>query len=98
VGKLSDWTTDGRLVRAFRPLAGAGDHSAGTWPANSQVVVATHSPIVAAVPAARILELGDWGIRPARWEELGVVQSWRTFLGSPERFLHYLLTEDSGDE
>jgi predicted ATPase len=66
--------------------------------ADSQVVVATHSPIVAAVPGARILELGDWGIRPARWEELEVVQSWRMFLDSPERFLHYLLTEDSGDE
>jgi predicted ATPase len=65
---------------------------------DSQVVVATHSPIVAAVPGAAIFELGDWGIRPARWEELGVVQSWRTFLASPERFLHYLLTDDSDDE
>lgn len=61
---------------------------------NSQVVVATHSPIVAAVPGATIFELGDWGIRPSRWEELAVVESWRTFLGSPERFLHYLLSDD----
>jgi len=60
---------------------------------DSQVVVATHSPIVAAVPGARIFELDDWGIRPARWEELEVVQSWRQFLGSPERFLHYLLSD-----
>src|SRR5262252_383375 len=38
--------------------------------ASSQAVVATHSPIVAAVPGASILELGDWGIRSTRWEEL----------------------------
>ena len=63
----------------------------------SQVVVATHSPVLAAVPGATIFELGDWGIRPARWEELEVVQSWQTFLGSPERFLHYLFTDDSDD-
>ena len=66
--------------------------------ADSQVVVATHSPILAAVPGARIFELGDWGIRPARWEELEVVQSWRTFLDRPERFLHYLLAADADDE
>ena len=60
--------------------------------------MATHSPIVAAVPGATIFELGDWAIRPARWEELEVVQSWRTFLGNPERFLHYLLADDPDDE
>jgi predicted ATPase len=72
------------LVALLHDLAAAG----------SQVVVATHSPVVAAVPGARILELGDWGIRPSRWEDLEVVQSWRSFLGSPERFLRYLLADD----
>ncbi len=43
--------------------------------AGSQAIVATHSPIVAAVPDARILELGDWGIRTARWEELHLVSA-----------------------
>ena len=43
----------------------------------SQLVVATHSPVVAAVPGARILELGDWGIREANWDDLEIVQSWR---------------------
>ena len=65
--------------------------------AGSQVVVATHSPIVASVPGARILELGEWGLRPADWENLEIVQSWRTFLGNPDRFLRYLLS-DSDDE
>jgi predicted ATPase len=64
--------------------------------AGSQVIVATHSPILAAVPGAAIFELGDWGIRPAHWAELGIVQSRRYFLGNPDRFLRYLLS-DSGD-
>jgi len=59
--------------------------------AGSQVIVATHSPIIAAVPGARILELGDWGIRPARWDELDIVSAWRRFLADPESYLRYLL-------
>jgi predicted ATPase len=76
------------LVALLHDLAAAG----------SQVIVATHSPVVAAVPGAVILELGDWGIRPARWAELEIVQSWRLFLDSPEQFLRYLLTDDEDAE
>ena len=72
------------LVTLLHDLAGAG----------SQLVIATHSPVVAAVPGARILELGDWGIRPASWDDLEIVQSWRMFLGNPRRFLRYLLSDD----
>jgi predicted ATPase len=60
---------------------------------HSQVVVATHSPIVAAVPGAHILELGDWGIRPARWADLEVVASWRDFLEDPDLYLRHLLAD-----
>jgi predicted ATPase len=60
----------------------------------SQVVVATHSPIVAAVPGARLLELGDWGMRPAAWADLEIVHSWRGFLNDPASFLRYLLADD----
>jgi len=63
----------------------------------SQAIVATHSPIVASVPGARILELGEWGLRPARWEDLELVQSWRGFLGDPALYLRHLLRDD-GDE
>jgi predicted ATPase len=66
--------------------------------AGSQAIVATHSPIVAAVPGASILELGDWGIRPARWEDLHLVSSWRAFLAEPASYFHYLLAEpDTSD-
>lgn len=61
--------------------------------AGSQAVVATHSPIVAAVPGASILELGDWGIRPARWEELHLVGAWRRFLAEPDSYLRHLLAD-----
>jgi predicted ATPase len=59
--------------------------------AGSQAIVATHSPIIAAVPGAHILELGDWGIRQTRWDELEIVTAWRRFLAEPESYLRYLL-------
>ena len=59
----------------------------------SQAVVATHSPIVAAIPGASILELGDWGIRSARWEELHLVGAWRRFLTEPDSYFHHLLAD-----
>ena len=39
--------------------------------------------------------LSDWtqDTRPASWDDLEIVQSWRMFLGNPRRFLRYLLSE-----
>jgi predicted ATPase len=61
--------------------------------AGSQAIVATHSPIVAAVPGASIVELGDWGMRPARWEELHLVGAWRRFLAEPASYFRHLLAD-----
>jgi predicted ATPase len=72
------------LVALLHDLAGAG----------SQLVVATHSPVVAATPGARILELGQWGIRRARWEDLDLVGAWRQFLAEPGSYFRHLLRED----
>jgi predicted ATPase len=72
------------LVALLHDLAGG----------NSQVVVATHSPVVAATPGAHLLELGEWGIRPARWADLEIVRSWRDFLNDPAIYLHYLLDDE----
>jgi predicted ATPase len=63
--------------------------------AGSQAVVATHSPIIAAVPGASILELGDWGIRAARWEQLHLVNAWRQFLAEPASYFRHLLADDT---
>jgi predicted ATPase len=58
--------------------------------AGSQAVVATHSPVLAAVPGARILELGEWGFRQARWDELDIVGHWREFLREPDSYFRHL--------
>jgi predicted ATPase len=56
----------------------------------SQVLLATHSPIVAALPGARILETGPWGLRETAWEDLDLVAHWRAFLEAPQRYLRHL--------
>jgi predicted ATPase len=56
----------------------------------SQLVVATHSPIIAAVPGANLLELGSWGIRPAAWDDLSLVIAWRQFLRDPHSYFRHL--------
>ncbi|GAA5023915.1 AAA family ATPase [Terrabacter aeriphilus] len=56
-----------------------------------QVLVATHSPVVASVPGARILEFDDDGIHERAWDELDVVDHHRRFLEAPERYLRHLL-------
>ena len=56
----------------------------------AQLVVATHSPLVAALPGATILEVGPWGLRPAAWDDLELTASWRQFLDRPESFLRHL--------
>jgi predicted ATPase len=55
-----------------------------------QVLCATHSPVLAALPGARILEIGDWGLREATWEDLELVWHWKHFLGSPGAYLRHL--------
>jgi predicted ATPase len=61
--------------------------------AGSQAVVATHSPVLAAVPGATILEIGEWGIRAARWDELDLVASWRGFLTDPQSYFRHLFSD-----
>jgi predicted ATPase len=57
----------------------------------SQLVVATHSPVLAAVPGANLLELGAWGIQPASWEDLSLVVAWRQFMRDPQGFFRHLV-------
>ena len=59
----------------------------------SQVVVATHSPVVAAIPAAHLLELGPWGMRPSAWEDLSLVIAWRQFMRDPRSYFRHLLEQ-----
>lgn len=55
-----------------------------------QTVMAAHSPILARADNAKIVEVGDWGLRECRWENLEMVDHWRRFLHDPQRYLRYL--------
>jgi predicted ATPase len=52
----------------------------------AQVIYATHSPMVAALPGAQILEMTDRGIAERKWAELESVALWKRFLGRPDMF------------
>ena len=70
-----------RLIARLEALRDAG----------AQVVVATHSPLLTALPGATILELGEHGIRRAKWDDLEIVAHWRRFLDRPAAYLNPLL-------
>lgn len=57
----------------------------------SQVIMSTHSPVLAAIPGATTVEVGEWGLRVTPWEELDLVRSWRDFLNAPQRWLRHLV-------
>jgi predicted ATPase len=64
--------------------------------AGSQFILATHSPILLAVPGARILEIAaDGGIEAVGYDAAQPVALTRAFLAKPERFLHHLF--DAGE-
>jgi predicted ATPase len=56
----------------------------------AQVVVATHSPVLATLPGASLVEVGPWGLRAARWADLELTAHWRRFLEAPESYLRHL--------
>ncbi|MDQ2756701.1 MAG: AAA family ATPase [Actinomycetota bacterium] len=58
---------------------------------STQVVVATHSPVVASLPGATILELDDGGFRERAWHDLTVVDHHRRLLEGPDRYLRHLV-------
>jgi predicted ATPase len=57
----------------------------------AQVLVATHSPVIAAFPGARILQVDDSGFHPVGWEDLELVAHYRAFLADPHRYLRHVL-------
>lgn len=61
----------------------------------SQFVVATHSPILLAVPGARILQIdSDGQVEQVDYDQAEPVTLTRGFLDAPERFLRHLLARD----
>lgn len=73
------------LVRRIGELAEQG----------CQFVIATHSPIVLAVPGARILQIAEEGdVEQVSYDEAEPVVLYREFLAAPERFLHHLFSAE----
>lgn len=59
-------------------------------PPGTQVLLATHSPVLAALPGATLLELDAEGIHPRAWQDLDLVDHHRRFLARPETYLRHL--------
>ncbi|MCD0452526.1 ABC transporter [Actinocorallia sp. API 0066] len=59
--------------------------------AGAQIICATHSPVLTALPGAQILELGEHGIRPSSWEELPLTDHFRRYLTKPDLYLRRIL-------
>lgn len=55
-----------------------------------QFIVATHSPILMALPGAAILQLDRGGIHKVAWDEVEHVSVTRAFLNNPEGYLKEL--------
>jgi predicted ATPase len=72
------------LVRRFHDLIGEG----------SQFVIATHSPIVMALPGALIYVLSERGPRRATWDELEHVKVLREFLEHKDHVIAELLSDE----
>lgn len=70
-----------QLVSALDNLARVG----------GQVICATHSPLISAIPGAQILELTQDGIQSRKWEETAMVDHWRRYLADPRSYLKHLL-------
>jgi predicted ATPase len=66
---------------------------AGMVESGSQVLMATHSPVLAALPGATVYELDGAGFTARAWDELDLVQDWAAFFDDPQRLLHHLLDE-----
>lgn len=57
----------------------------------SQVLCATHSPLLTALPGAGVLELSSSGYAWTQWQDLELVDHWRRYLGDPHRYLRHVL-------
>jgi predicted ATPase len=71
------------LISALHEVAAGG----------GQVLCATHSPVLAAMPGATVLEVGEWGLRETTWDELEIVHHWRAYLEAPQRYLRHVLAD-----
>ncbi|MGQ0775144.1 MAG: AAA family ATPase [Pseudonocardiales bacterium] len=70
-----------RLIGLIQSLAATG----------SQIICATHSPLLTAFPQAHLIEVGDHGLRTLEWAELELVDHWRRYLTTPDAYLRHII-------
>lgn len=61
--------------------------------AGSQIIIATHSPILLAFPNAQIIELCDDGMKNVKYTETEHYKVTKQFLNNPEKMINYLLSD-----
>ena len=71
------------LLRFFMEKAAAG----------CQLFIATHAPVLMAIPGATILDFNQVPPRPVQWEDVEHVSLTKAFLNRPDSFLQQLNTE-----
>jgi predicted ATPase len=59
----------------------------------AQFVIATHSPVLLAAPAAQIYELDETGVTTPSYDDLQAVRQMRGFLDAPDRYLRQLTSD-----
>lgn len=57
---------------------------------NAQFIIATHSPILMAIPGATLLSFDENSVKEVRYDDLEHVNITRDFLNNPEGYLRYL--------
>lgn len=62
---------------------------------DSQLIIATHSPILLAYPGAQIYVLSEAGIVPTSYRETEHYQLTKQFLNNPDKMLRYLLDDET---
>jgi len=61
--------------------------------AGAQIVIATHSPVLVALPGAHIVALDSDGVHDVEdWRDLDLVRHLRAYLDAPERYLRHLIS------
>lgn len=63
---------------------------------DAQFIIATHSPLLLAFPAAQIFSFDSTPVRAVAYEDLDHVRITRDFLNAPERYLSQILEKEPG--
>jgi predicted ATPase len=64
---------------------------------HSQLIIATHSPILLAYPNARIYQFSETGISEVSYTDTEHYQITKNFLNRPEHMLNFLLSDEDAD-